>query len=136
MSCLYGFTFVLEEFAQNISHVSRKTYFSHSFFTDRQVYAAITGLHQMQEKWEYMRVPNTLALPRGAPVKKRQYFSTLNRRLEKSNELVGKSFYLIDGRQEYLAPGNLFTAFSLQQPPRILFIGKKGCLRASRPQTC
>lgn len=122
---LYGFDIVLEEFGQNISHVTSKTYFTHTFFTDRQVYGAITGIVENIGEWQPRRTLCTAAFPLGFAERKRVWFSTIPRDYYKENALNKKSYYLMEGYQEYLVPATRFRAFSFIKPPAVIFIGKK-----------
>jgi len=125
---LFALEFELEEFGQNVSHLIRKTYYTHDFFTDRQVHASITREFDLlgRDKYEYKIVPCTLAIPLKVD-KKRIWFSTVNADFQK--EKTGGLTYITEGYQEYLAPGSRFLAFSFIKPEqKAIFIGKKGAL--------
>lgn len=125
---LFALEFELEEFGQNVSHLIRKTYYTHDFFTDRQVHASITKEFDLLGggKYEYKIVPCTLAIPLKVE-KKRIWFSTVNADFQK--EKTGGLTYITEGYQEYLAPGSRFLAFSFIKPEhKAIFIGKKGAL--------
>lgn len=125
---LFALEFELEEFGQNVSHLIRKTYYTHDFFTDRQVHASITKEFDLlgRSKYEYKIVPCTLAIPLKVD-KKRIWFSTINVDFQK--EKTGGLTYITEGYQEYLAPGSRFLAFSFIKPEqKAIFIGKKGAL--------
>lgn len=125
---LFALEFELEEFGQNVSHLIRKTYYTHEFFTDRQVHASITREFEIlgRDKYEFKRVPCTLAIPLDVE-KKRIWFSTVNADFQK--EKTGGLTYITEGYQEYLVPGSRFLAFSFIKPEqKAIFIGKKGAL--------
>jgi len=126
---LYALTFELQDFGQNVSHVVGKTYYTHDFFTDRQVYAGMSrdfAFHG-DEKYTFMRTPCTLAIPLRVR-KQKLWYSIVNANLQKER-ITGKLRYITEGYQEYLLPGCTFLAFSLVKPEgQVLFIGKKSCL--------
>ena len=129
MKELYAFEFKLEDFGQNVSHLVRKTYYTHDFFTDRQVYAGITldFLHSnMDDSWRFKRVSCTLAIPLDVS-KTRRWYSVRNTDYQKESD-TGRLTYVTEGYQEYLCPGSKFLAFSFLEPKNVLFIGKKGAL--------
>lgn len=126
---LFALEFELEEFGQNISHLVRKTYYTNDFFTDRQVHASITREFDLlgRDKYEYKRVPCTLAIPLHVE-KKRIWFSTVNTDYQKE-QITGALTYITEGYQEYLVPSSRFLAFSFIKPEqKAIFIGKKGAL--------
>lgn len=138
MESLYAFEFELQDFGQNVSHLTRKTYYTHDFFTDREVYAAISGRwvgalrtegelasHKAYEALSE-RVPTTLACSRSPIAKTKRWFSILPRDLAKSNKRVNVSLAILEGWREVILPGTRFLAFSFVRPPKIMFIGKKG----------
>ncbi len=122
---LYAFEFELEDFGQNISHLTQKTYYTHNFFTDRQVYASITRDFEMTDTYQFKSVPCTLAIPINV-TKIRQWFSSRNVNYKKGDDAA--NICITEGYQEYLCPQSKFLAFSFIKPPPILFIGKKGAL--------
>ncbi|MCW3995986.1 MAG: hypothetical protein NWE98_07555 [Candidatus Bathyarchaeota archaeon] len=128
-SSLYAIKFELEEFGQNVSHLTRKTYYTHDFFTDRQVFAGITHsfLFRGLEKYEAEQVPCTFAIP--LDVKKhRTFFSITNANLQKE-QMTAKLRIITEGYHEFISPGSKFLAFSFVEPRYdILFIGKKSAL--------
>lgn len=124
---LYALEFELGEFGQNVSHLVRKTYYTHDFFTDRQVYASITKEFDMigRDSYEYKKVPCTLAIPLHT-TKKKIWFSIVNTDFQKEQN-TGALMYVTEGHQEYLTPGSKFLAFSFIKPEnKTIFIGKKG----------
>lgn len=126
---LYAVEFELEDFGQNIAHLVRKTYYTHDFFTDRQVYAGITRDFELKGRanYELRAVPCTIAMPLSVE-KQRMWFSSVNADFvkEQRTEVLR---YVTEGYQEYLTPGSRFLAFSFIKPDhRSLFIGKKGAL--------
>jgi hypothetical protein len=126
---LYAIRFELEEFGQNISHLTRKTYYTHNFFTDRQVYAAITRSFSFIGSDEYRpeKVPCTLAVPLDVR-KHRTFFSINNADLQKERKTAVLR-YVTEGYQELMAPGSKFVAFSFVKPCQDkMFIGKKSAL--------
>lgn len=123
---LWGFTFELQDFAQNVSHVTSKTYFTHDHFSDRSVYVALTGETERRRDWAFRRVPATLALPTGEVQKHRTWFVTVPRDFQRSNKRVQASRVLLDGYKELIMPGTLYEGFAFVNPPHNLFIGKKG----------
>ncbi len=128
-SSLYAIKFELEEFGQNVSHLTRKTYYTHDFFTDRQVFAGITHsfLFRGIDKYEAERVPCTFAIP--LEVKKhRTLFSITNSNLRKE-QMTAKLRIITEGHHEFISPGSKFIAFSFVEPLyAALFIGKKSAL--------
>jgi len=128
-SSLYAIRFELEEFGQNVSHLTRKTYYTHKFFTDRQVFAGITNSFSFVGTDEYKpeKVPCTFAIP--LDVKKfRTFFSINNASLQKE-QMTAILRYVTEGHQELIAPGSQFVAFSFIEPRYDkLFIGKKSAL--------
>ncbi|MBI4316854.1 MAG: hypothetical protein HY675_00070 [Chloroflexi bacterium] len=138
MDSLFAVEFELQDFGQNVSHLTRKTYYSHDFFTDRQVYAAISGrwIGSLSVKGNLAshsayqllseRVPATIAISRSPVPKTKSWFSILPRDLAKSNERVNVSLVIQEGWRELILPGTRFVAFSFEKPPNIMFIGKKG----------
>jgi len=126
---LYAIKFELEEFGQNVSHLTGKTYYSHGFFTDRQMFAGITHsfLFYGLKKYEPERVPCTFAIP--LDVKKhRTFFSITNTNLQKER-LTAKLRTVTEGHHEFIAPGSKFVAFSFIEPLYDrLFIGKKSAI--------
>lgn len=126
---LYAIKFELEEFGQNVSHLTRKTYYTHDFFTDRQVFAGITHsfLFRGIEKYEAEQVPCTFAIP--LDVKKHgTFFSITNTNLQKE-QMTAKLRIITEGHHELISPGSKFIAFSFVEPLHdALFIGKKSAL--------
>ncbi len=126
---LYAIEFELEDFGQNVSHVVGKSYYTHDFFTDRQVYSAVSRDFDFvgRQEYEFKRTPCTLAIP--VDVQKQKFwFSTMNTDLQKE-KATAKLRYLTEGYQEYILPSSSYLAFSFIKPEgRVLFIGKKGCL--------
>lgn len=126
---VYAVTFELQDFGQNVSHLVGKTYYTHDFFTDRQVFAGISHAFAFLGDTDYtvMRTPCTLAIPLQVR-KQKSWFSTVNANLQKEQN-TGKLRYITEGYQEYLLPGCTYLAFSLVKPEgKALFIGKKSCL--------
>ncbi|MEM2129830.1 MAG: hypothetical protein QXZ70_04445 [Candidatus Bathyarchaeia archaeon] len=126
---LYAIKFELEEFGQNVSHLTRKTYYTHDFFTDRQVYAAITHCFTFlgTEQYEFERVPCTFAIP--LDVKKHKTFFSINNADLQKEQNTAILRYITEGRQEFIAPGSEFVAFSFVEPKYDkLFVGKKSAL--------
>ncbi len=126
---LYAIEFELEDFGQNVSHVVRKTYYTYDFFTDRQVYSAITKDFDLigRDRYEFKRVPCSLAIPLNVQ-KQKIWFSITNADLQKE-QVTGALTYITEGYQEYLLPGSKFLAFSFIKPKeKTLFIGKKSSL--------
>lgn len=129
MTTLYAVEFELEEFGQNVSHLTRKTYYTHDFFTDRQVYAGITRDFEFvgREEYVFKKVPCSLAIPLKIE-KRKEFFSIKNVNLQKERATAILR-YITEGNQEYLTPGSRFLAFSLIKPDQnIMFIGKKSSL--------
>jgi hypothetical protein len=128
-SSLYAIKFELEEFGQNVSHLTRKTYYTHNFFTDRQVFAGITHsfLFRGLEKYEAEKVPCTFAIP--LDVKKhRTFFSITNANLQKE-QMTAKLKIITEGNHKFKSPGSKFLALSFIEPVNdALFIGKKSAL--------
>lgn len=126
---LYAVKFELEEFGQNVSHLTRKTYYTHEFFTDRQVFVGITHSFAFVGIDQYVAeiVPCTFAIP--LDVKKhRTFFSTNNANLQKEQN-TAKLVIVTEGHHEFISPGSKFVAFSFIEPPYDkLFIGKKSAL--------
>jgi len=126
---LYAIRFELEEFGQNVSHLTRKTYYTHDFFTDRQVFAGITNSFSFIGTNEYKieKVPCTFAIP--LDVKKyRAFFSINNAGLQKQ-QMTAVLRYVTEGHQELIAPDSRYVAFSFIEPLyNKLFIGKKSAL--------
>ncbi len=126
---LYAVEFELQDFGQNVSHVVGKTYYTHDFFTDRQVYSAISRDFDFvgRQEYEFKRTPCTLAIPINMR-KQKFWFSIMNADLQKE-KATGKLRYLTEGYQEYVLPSSRYLAFSFIKPEnKALFIGKKGCL--------
>ena len=126
---LYAITFELEEFGQNVSHLTRKTYYTHDFFTDRQVYAAITHSFTFfgTDQYEFERVPCTFAIP--LDVRKHKTFFSINNADLQKEQITAVLRYITEGRQELITPGSKFLAFSFVEPKYDkLFIGKKSAL--------
>lgn len=125
---IWAVEFILDDFGQNVSHVVKKTYYTHRFFTDRQVYVGMTRAFDNQntvQEWIYEPTPTTPAFPIEIRVAK-FWFSTVNTALSKYT--ADGLRYLGEGFQEYILPGSRFRFFSLIKPnTRTLFIGKKGC---------
>lgn len=126
---VWAIEFTLNDFGQNVSHVVKKTYYTHRFFTDRQVYAGLTRSFAQQitqTEWIYEPTPVTPAFPIDINIAK-FWFSTVNSALSKDKADGMK--YLGEGHQEYILPGSRFRFYSLVQPEtRNLFVGKKGCM--------
>jgi hypothetical protein len=126
---VWAVEFELNDFGQNVSHVVKKTYYTHRFFTDRQVYAAMTRAfeHQIEKnEWVYEPTPVTPAFPLQIRVAK-FWFSTVNAALSKYK--ADNMKYPGEGYQEYILPGSRFRFFTLVKPEtHNLFIGKKGCV--------
>ena len=130
-STLYAIKFELEEFGQNVSHLTRKTYYTHDFFTDRQVYAAITRSFEFSgtSQYEFEKVPCTFAIP--LDVRKHKTFFSINNANLQKEQNTAVLRYITEGRQELIAPGSKFLAFSFIEPLHDkLFIGKKSALAA------
>jgi len=128
-STLYAIKFELEEFGQNVSHLTRKTYYTHDFFTDRQVYAAITHSFEFfgTSQYKFEKVPCTFAIP--LDVKKHKTFFSINNANLQKEQITAVLRYITEGRQELIVPGSKFLAFSFVEPPYDkLFIGKKSAL--------
>lgn len=126
---LYAIKFELEEFGQNVSHLTRKTYYTHDFFTDRQVYAAITHCFTFlgADQYEFEKVPCTFAIP--SDVKKHKTFFSINNADLQKEQITAVLRYITEGRQELITPGSEFVAFSFVEPKYDkLFIGKKSAL--------
>jgi hypothetical protein len=126
---LYAIKFELEEFGQNVSHLTRKTYYTHDFFTDRQVYAAITHCFTFRgaDQYEFEKVPCTFAIP--LDVKKHKTFFSINNADFQKEQITAVLRYITEGRQELITPGSKFVAFSFVEPKYDkLFIGKKSAL--------
>jgi hypothetical protein len=126
---LYAIKFELEEFGQNVSHLTRKTYYTHDFFTDRQVYAAITHSFEFsgRSQYKFEKVPCTFAIP--LDVKKHKTFFSINNANLQKEQKTAVLRYITEGRQELIAPGSKFLAFSFVEPRYDkLFIGKKSAL--------
>lgn len=126
---LYAIKFELEEFGQNVSHLTRKTYYTHDFFTDRQVYAAITHCFAFlgTDQYEFEKVPCTFAIP--LDVKKHKTFFSINNVDLQKEQITAVLRYITEGRQELITPGSEFVAFSFVEPKYDkLFIGKKSAL--------
>ena len=126
---LYAIKFELEEFGQNVSHLTRKTYYTHNFFTDRQVYAAITHCFTFLgiDQYEFEKVPCTFAVP--LEVKKHKTFFSINNADLQKEQITAVLRYITEGRQELITPGSEFVAFSFVEPKYDkLFIGKKSAL--------
>lgn len=126
---LYAIKFELEEFGQNVSHLTRKTYYTHDFFTDRQVYAAITHSFGFigTDEYKIEKVPCTFAIPLDVR-KHRTFFSINNANLQKERNTAVLR-YVTEGHQEFIAPGSQFLAFSFVEPRHNkMFIGKKSAL--------
>jgi hypothetical protein len=126
---LYAIRFELEEFGQNVSHLTRKTYYTHNFFTDRQVFAGLTNSFSFigTDEYKIEKVPCTFAIP--LDVKKyRAFFSINNANLQKER-MTAVLRYVTEGHQELIAPDSRFVAFSFIEPIHDkLFIGKKSAL--------
>jgi hypothetical protein len=126
---LYAIRFELEEFGQNVSHLTRKTYYTHNFFTDRQVFAGITHSFAFVGTDEYIteKVPCTFAIPLDVR-KHRTFFSISNANLQKE-QITAVLRYVTEGHQELITPGSRFVAFSFVEPLYDkMFIGKKSAL--------
>lgn len=126
---LYAIKFELEEFGQNISHLTRKTYYTHNFFTDRQVYAAITNSFAFIgiEEYKIEKVPCTFAIP--LDVKKHKTFFSINNTSLQKEQRTAVLRYVTEGYQEFIAPGSKFLAFSFVEPCHdVMFIGKKSAM--------
>lgn len=126
---LYAIKFELEEFGQNVSHLTRKTYYTHNFFTDRQVFAGISHSFAFIGANEYKieTVPCTFAIPLDAK-KHRTFFSINNASLQKEQKTAILR-YVTEGHQELIIPGSKFVAFSFIEPlHEKMFIGKKSAL--------
>ena len=126
---LYAIEFELEEFGQNVSHLTRKTYYTHSFFTDRQVYAAITHSFKFSgtNEYKFEKVPCTFAIP--LDVKKHKTFFSINNADLQKEQITAVLRYVTEGRHEFIAPGSKFLAFSFIEPNyNKMFIGKKSAL--------
>jgi hypothetical protein len=126
---LYAVEFELEDFGQNVAHLVGKTYYTHDFFTDRQVYSGITRKFELagKEHYELQAVPCTIALPLLVE-KQKMWFSGVNADFQKEQRTEVLR-YISEGYQEYLKPGSRFLAFSFVKPDQMsLFIGKKGAL--------
>ncbi len=128
---LFAVKFELEEFGQNVSHLTRKTYYTHKFFTDRQVFAGITHsfisrVHGV-DKYEEELAPCTHAIPLNVK-KHRTFFSINNANLQKE-QMTAKLNIITEGHHEFISPGSEFVAFSFIEPLyNKLFIGKKSAL--------
>jgi hypothetical protein len=126
---LYAVEFELQDFGQNVSHIVGKTYYTYDFFTDRQVYSAISRDFDFlgRQDYEFRRTPCTLAIP--LRIRKQKFwYSIVNTNLQKER-VTAKLRYLTEGYQEYMLPSSRYLAFSFLKPEkRALFIGKKGCL--------
>lgn len=85
---LYAIKFELEEFGQNVSHLTRKTYYTHNFFTDRQVFAGISHSFAFfgTDEYKIETVPCTFAIP--LDVKKHRIFFLLTTRAFRKNRLL------------------------------------------------
>jgi hypothetical protein len=130
-STLYAIKFELEEFGQNVSHLTRKTYYTHDFFTDRQVYAAITHSFEFSgtSQYKFEKVPCTFGIP--LDVRKHKTFFSINNANLQKEQITAVLRYITEGRQELIAPGSKFLAFSFVETPYDkLFIGKKSALAA------
>ena len=126
---LYALEFELEEFGQNVSHIVRKTYYTYDFFTDRQVYAAITRNFEFigRDNYDFKIVPCSLAIPLVVE-KQRIWFSDVNADFQKEQN-TGALTFITEGYQEYLVPGSKFLTFSWIKPEQnTLFIGKKSAI--------
>ncbi len=126
---LYAVKFELEEFGQNVSHLTRKTYYTHGFFTDRQVFAGITHSFIFRGLNEYKaeKVPCTFAIP--LDVKKHRIFFSINNANLQKEQMTAKLRFITEGHHEFMSPGSKFVAFSFVEPPYDkLFIGKKSAL--------
>lgn len=126
---LYAIKFELEEFGQNVSHLTRKTYYTHSFFTDRQVFAGITNSFTFigTDEYQTLKVPCTFAIP--LDVKKHRVFFSINNANLQKEQKTAILRYVTEGHQELIAPGLRFVAFSFIEPLYDkLFIGKKSAL--------
>ena len=128
-SSLYAIKFELEEFGQNVSHLTRKTYYTHNFFTDRQVFAGISHSFAFVGTHEYKieTVPCTFAIP--LDVKKHRAFFSINNTSLQKEQKTAVLRYVTEGHQELIAPGSKFVAFSFVEPLyEKMFIGKKSAL--------
>jgi hypothetical protein len=128
-STLYAIKFELEEFGQNVSHLTRKTYYTHDFFTDRQVHAAITHSFEFSgtSQYRFEKVPCTFGIP--LDVRKHKIFFSINNANLQKEQNTAVLRYITEGRQELIAPGSKFLAFSFVEPAYDkLFIGKKSAL--------
>lgn len=126
---LYAVKFELEEFGQNVSHLTRKTYYTHDFFTDRQVFAGITQSFTFRgiDKYEAEKVPCTLAIP--LDVKKHRTFFSINNANLQKEQITAKLKIITEGHHEFISPGSKFVAFMFIEPLYDkLFIGKKSAL--------
>ena len=126
---LYALRFELEEFGQNVSHLTRKIYYTHNFFTDRQVFAAITHsfLFRGTSKYEAEMVPCTFAIP--LLIKKNRLFFSINNANLQKEQMTAKLKIITEGHHEFISPGSEFIAFSFIKPSYDkLFIGKKSAL--------
>ena len=126
---LYAIRFELEEFGQNVSHLTRKTYYTHDFFTDRQVFAGITNSFSFVGTDEYRteKVPCTFAIP--LDVKKYRTFFSINNASLQKEQMTAILRYVTEGHQELIAPDSRFVAFSFIEPLHSkLFVGKKSAL--------
>ncbi len=126
---LYAIKFELEEFGQNVSHLTRKIYYTHSFFTDRQVFAGITNSFTFvgTDEYQTLKVPCTFAIP--LDVKKQRVFFSINNANLQKEQKTAILRYVTEGHQELIAPGSRFVAFSFIEPLYDkLFIGKKSAL--------
>ena len=126
---LYAIKFELEEFGQNVSHLTRKTYYTHNFFTDRQVFAGITHSFPFMESIEYRieKVPCTFAIP--INVKKHRVFFSINNASLQKEQVTAVLRYVTEGHQELIAPESAFLAFSFIEPhDNKMFIGKKSAM--------
>ena len=129
MEELYAVEFELADFGQNVSHLVRKTYYTHDFFTDRQVYVGMTQEFShlnMDDEWKFKKVPCTMAIPVDV-AKTRRWYSVKNTDLKKETD-TNVLTYITEGYQEYLKPGSKFLSFTFLEPNNVLFIGKKGAL--------
>ena len=126
---LYAVKFELEEFGQNVSHLTRKTYYTHEFFTDRQVFAGITHSFTFIgiDQYETEIVPCTFAIP--LDVKKHRTFFSINNANLQKEQMTAKLVIVTEGHHEFISPGSKFVAFSFIEPLYDkLFIGKKSAL--------
>jgi hypothetical protein len=126
---LYAIRFELEEFGQNVSHLTRKTYYTHNFFTDRQVFVGITHSFAFVGIDEYVteKVPCTFAIP--LEVRKHRTFFSINNASLQKEQNTAVLRYVTEGHQELIAPGSRFIAFSFVEPLYDkMFIGKKSAL--------